>query len=114
MYELNLELSNYEVETFPNKLTSEFDFLDIKDKRNGVIYCFWKTKDTSETKWTFHRQYQEFSLCSFEVKTKLNPDWSITETKEMKPIPQNPFEQYKEYEIKWDKWGELESIKAGD
>lgn len=112
MNELNLELSNYRVETFPNRLTSEFDFLDIKDKRNGVIYCFWKSKD--ETKWTFHRQYQEFSSHSFKIKTNLNPDWSITETKEMKPIPQNPFEQHKEYEIKWDGWGELESIKVGD
>jgi len=108
---LEIDVNNYNVNVF---IMTDYIFLDIRDKRNGEIYCFYKHK-TNDKHYIFHKSYQEWSIYSQEKKTvwkdrEKNPfDLEIVYV--AKKRPQNPFEQFAEYDIQFTTYGQLINIE---
>ena len=89
----------------------DHDFLDIRDVRNGEVYCFYKRLD--EENYTFGSRFQEHSLYSIKG---YNYDSAIPSVI-YHDRPACPFEYLKEYKIKIKQGQfsiELESIKEID
>jgi hypothetical protein len=90
----------------------DYEFLDIRDNRNGEIYEFYRLKD-KENNWTFYRNYQEHSLYSMnKAKTEHGLfGTTILRIDSYKNRPYNPFEKYNEYKIKISNLGNILLIK---
>lgn len=66
---------------------SKYEFIEIRDKRNGEIYEFYRLID-KENNWTFNKSVYSF-----------------------KEHPYNIFERYNEYDIKYTTMGDISSIQ---
>lgn len=87
-----MNIDNYQI-TFKMSV-GEHDFLDIRDVRNGEVYCF--IKKLNEENYTFYRNYQEHSTYSIKDH-KYDDDCYRTEVYHDRPI--NPFKKLTEYRI---------------
>ena len=87
-----IEVKNYQI-TLTN--SGEHIFLDMLDKRNGEIHCFYKNKNNN-SQWIYNRSYQEWSVYSINKKLNLK---TLDYENELKECFDSPFEQYREYII---------------
>ena len=89
-----------------------YEFLDIRDNRNGEVYEFYRLKN-KEKNWTFYRNYQEHSVYSMD-KAKTEHGLfgnTVLRIDSYKNRPYNPFEKYREYEIKISNFEDIILIK---
>lgn len=101
-------LKYYSATTF---YMTDFDFLDILDKRNGEIYSFYKEKNNKN--WIYFESHQEHSLYSMD-KGKTEHGLfgnTVLRIDSYKNRPINPFEKLGEYEIKISNNYNIENIK---
>ena len=108
---IKIDVNNYNVEQF---IMTDYIFLDIRDKRNGEMYCFYKHK-TNDKHYIFHNNYQEWGVYSKEAKTvwkdrDKNP-FDFETVFVAKKRPQNPFEQFAEYNIQFTTNGHLVNVE---
>ena len=87
-----IEVKNYQI-TLTN--SGEHIFLDMLDKRNGEIHCFYKNKNNN-SQWIYNRSYHEWSV--YSINRKFNRK-TLDYENELKECFANPFEQYSEYII---------------